>query len=289
MKLIPEHANRKELVSAYGQILLGCVIGAAAYPTFLIPNRIAPGGLTGVATILNQLFGLPVGTVSLLLNIPLFLIGYHAMGKIFAFRSLIATLLFSLMIDLMPLGVVSEDPLLGTLFGGVVLGIGLGLILRGGATTGGTDMIARMVHRRLPFITVGAFLFAFDFLVVVAAGLLIGGSEALYALINIFICSKVVDAVMVGFTGNKACFIVTGAWNSISRRIMEEVGRGVTHLSSRGAYSGQERPLVLTVASRQEISAIKRIVREEDEAAFMFITEAHEALGEGFSRLTDAE
>ena len=289
MKLIPEHANRKELVSVYGQILLGCVIGAAAYPTFLIPNRIAPGGLTGVATILNQLFGLPVGTVSLLLNIPLFLIGYHAMGKIFAFRSLIATLLFSLMIDLLPLGVVSEDPLLGTLFGGVVLGIGLGLILRGGATTGGTDMIARMVHRRLPFITVGAFLFAFDFLVVVAAGLLIGGSEALYALINIFICSKVVDAVMVGFTGNKACFIVTGAWNGISRRIMEEVGRGVTHLSSRGAYSGQERPLVLTVASRQEISAIKRIVREEDEAAFMFITEAHEALGEGFSRLTDAE
>lgn len=284
----PSRNTRKELISAYGQILAGCFIGAAAYPTFLIPNRIAPGGLTGVATILNHLFALPVGTVSLALNVPLFLIGYRTMGKVFAFRSLLATLLFSLFIDLLPLPVISDDPLLGTLFGGVVLGIGLGLILRGGATTGGTDMVARMVHRRFPFITVGAFLFALDFLVVAAAGLLIGGSEALYALINIFISARVIDAVMVGFTGNKACFIMTGSWDSVSRRIMDEVGRGVTHLTARGAYTGEERPVVLCVASRQEITAIKQIVREEDGGAFMFITEAHEALGEGFSQL-DAE
>ena len=277
--------NRKELLSAYGQIVLGCVVGAAAYPTFLIPNGIAPGGLTGIATILNHLFDLPVGLVSLLLNIPLFLIGYRNMGRIFAFRSLLATLLFSVLIDLLPLPVISDDPLLGTLFGGVVLGIGLGLILRGGATTGGTDMVARMIHRRFPFITVGVFLFALDFAVVVAAGLLIGSPEALYALINIFISAKVIDAVMTGFTGNKACFIVSGSWAHVSRRLMEEIGRGVTYLSARGAYSGEERPVVLCVASRQEIGAIKQIVREEDEAAFMFITDAHEALGEGFSKL----
>ena len=139
----PSMANKKELLSAYGQIVLGCVIGAAAYPAFLVPNRIAPGGLTGMAIILNHLFGLPIGTTSLLMNIPLFLMGYKAMGGIFAFRSLLATLLFSALIDLLPLPVISNDPLLGTLFGGAVLGIGLGLILRGGATTGGTDMIAR--------------------------------------------------------------------------------------------------------------------------------------------------
>ena len=277
--------NRKEWLSAYGQIVLGCVVGAAAYPTFLIPNGIAPGGLTGIATILNHLFDLPVGLVSLLLNIPLFLIGYRTMGRIFAFRSLLATLLFSVLIDLLPLPVISDDPLLGTLFGGVVLGIGLGLILRGGATTGGTDMVARMIHRRFPFITVGVFLFALDFAVVVAAGLLIGSPEALYAMINIFISAKVIDAVMTGFAGNKACFIVSGSWAPVSRRLMEEIGRGVTYLSARGAYSGEERPVVLCVASRQEIDAIKQIVREEDEAAFMFITDAHEALGEGFSRL----
>ena len=280
--------KRKELTLAYAQILLGCLIGAAAYPTFLTPNSIAPGGITGVAMILNHLFHLPIGTVSLVLNIPLFLIGYRSMGRIFAFRSLIATVLFSLLIDILPLRPVSEDPLLGTLFGGVILGIGLGLILRGGATTGGTDMIARMVHRRFPFITVGFFLFALDFLVVTAAGLIMGSSEALYALINIFISSKVIDSVMVGFSGNKACFIMTQAWNPITNRIMEEVGRGVTHLLARGAYSGQERPVVLCVASRQEVTSVKRIVQEEDAQAFMFISDAHEALGEGFTRL-DAE
>ena len=288
MRILPENVKKRELVLAYLQILLGCVIGAAAYPTFLIPNSIAPGGITGVATILNHLFHLPVGTVSLVLNVPLFLIGYRTMGRSFAFRSLIATLLFSLLIDILPLPVISTDPLLGTLFGGVVLGVGLGLILRGGATTGGSDMIARMVHRRFPFITVGAFLFAIDFLVVIAAGLLIGSSEALYALINIFISAKVIDTVMVGFTGNKACFVMTDSWKSVTQRVMDEVGRGATWLTARGAYSGVERPVVLCVASRQEISAIKQIVREEDASAFMFVTEAHEALGEGFSRL-DAE
>ena len=275
----------REMAAAYGQILLGCLIGAAAYPTFLIPNRIAPGGLTGVATILNHLMGWPVGTVSLVLNIPLFLIGYRRMGGVFVFRSLVATILFSLMIDLMPIGVISEDPLLGTLFGGVLLGAGLGLILRGGATTGGTDLVARIVHRRFPFITVGAFLFALDFLVVIAAGVLVGGAEALYALINIYISARVIDAVMVGFTANKACFVMTSKWESVARRVMQDVGRGATYLNARGAWSGEERPVVLCVASRQEITAIKQIVREEDPTAFMFITEAHEALGEGFSQL----
>ena len=280
--------GRKEIAFSYLQILLGCLLGAAAYPAFLIPNSIAPGGLTGVATILNHLFSWPVGTVSLLLNIPLFLIGYRAMGRIFAFRSLIATLLFSLLIDLLPIRPVSTDPLLGTLFGGVVLGAGLGLILRGGATTGGTDMVARMVHRRLPFITVGMFLFVLDCLVVVGAAAAIGTQQALYAFISIYVCSKVIDAVMMGFGGNKACFIMSKAWQQITNRLMEETGRGVTHLDARGAYTGNQQPVVLCVASRQEIMSVKRIVREEDESAFLFITDAHEALGEGFSRL-DAE
>ena len=275
----------REIANSYLQILLGCVIGAAAYPAFLVPNSIAPGGLTGVATILNHLFGLPVGTVSLLLNIPLFIIGYRSMGKVFAFRSLIATFLFSILIDILPIRPVSYDPLLGTLFGGVVLGAGLGLILRGGATTGGTDMVARMVHRRLPFISVGMFLFGLDCLVVLGAAAAIGTEQALYAFINIYVCSRVIDAVMMGFSGNKACFIMTSRWEQITRRLMDEVGRGVTHLEAKGAYTGRQQPVVLCVAARQEIMSVKRIVQEEDEKAFMFITEAHEALGEGFSRL----
>ena len=272
---------------SYIQILLGALIGGAAYPLFLTPNRIAPGGVTGIATILNHLLNWPVGTVSLVLNLPLFLISWKAMGRVFAFRSLITTILFSLSIDLLPLKPVTDDPLLGALYGGVLLGIGLGLIMRGGATTGGSDMVARMVHKRFQFISTGSFLFAIDFAVVLAAGFLIGTSEALYALISIFLTAKVMDVVIIGFSSNKACFVISSRWQEISGRIMRDMDRGVTQLTSRGGYTGEERPTLLCVISRSEITAFKRILREEDENAFVIIVEAHEAIGDGFSALSD--
>ena len=279
-------AAKREQLLAWLQIVLGCVIGAAAYPTFLDPGKIAPGGLTGVAMILKHLWGWDIGITSLILNIPLFIVGYKAMGRVFAFRSLAATILFSLMIDLLPLKAITVEPILGTLYGGILLGIGLGFILRGGATTGGTDMAARMVHKYLPFLSVGMFLFLIDCIVVVAAWIFIGSSEALYALICIFITGKAVDMVMLGLSSNKACFVITSEWETVSRRLMTEMDRGVTQLSARGAYSGIERPVVLCVLPPQEVSRLKETVRQEDEKAFMFITEAHEALGEGFSSLT---
>ncbi len=280
-----KRAARREQCMAWLQIVIGCVIGAAAYPTFLDPGRIAPGGLTGVAMILKHLWGWDIGITSLILNIPLFIVGYRAMGKVFAFRSLVATILFSLLIDLLPLRAITVDPLLGTLYGGILLGIGLGFILRGGATTGGTDMCARLVHKYLPFLSVGMFLFLIDCVVVIAAWIFIGSSEALYALICIFVSGKAVDMVMLGLSQNKACFVITDAWERVSQRLLTEMERGVTQLSARGAYTGTERPVVLCVLPPQEVSRLKEIVRQEDEKAFMFITEAHEALGEGFSNL----
>ncbi len=192
--------RRSELLVAYVQIVLGCIIGGAAYPMFLVPNNIAPGGLTGVATVLNYLMDVPVGLTSMLMNIPLFIIGYKAMGRVFVVRSFIATVLFSAAIDLIHVPAVTTDPLLGTLYGGVLLGIGLGLILRGGATTGGTDMVARMVHKRLPFISVGMFLLLIDCAVVVLAGICVGLNEGLYAMISIAVSSKLIDVVMAGLT-----------------------------------------------------------------------------------------
>ncbi len=282
-----EHPAATERILSYLQILIGSFLGAAAYPLFLTPNSIAPGGITGVATILNHLFRWPVGTVSLLLNVPLFIIGYRAMGRIFVFRSLVATVVFSLLIDVLPFSPMTQDPLLATLYGGVLLGAGLGLIMRGGATTGGTDMVARMVHRRLSYISTGAFLFAIDFLVVAAAGVLIGTSEALYALINIFLTAKVMDVVIIGFSSNKACFVISERWKEISDRILHDMNRGVTHLTARGGYTGKERPTLLCVISRSEITAFKRILHEEDESAFVIIVEAHEAIGDGFSALSE--
>ena len=273
---------------SYAQILLGCLIGGAAYPLFMTPNRIAPGGITGVAMILNHLLHWPVGTASLIMNVPLFLISYRTMGRVFAFRSLIATVFFSVFIDILPLQPLTLDPLLGTLYGGVMLGIGLGLILRGGATTGGSDMIARLIHRRFQFLSVGSILFAIDFAVVLSAGFLIGTTEALYALINIFLTAKVMDVIIIGFSSNKACFVISPRWQEISRRIMQEMDRGVTQLTARGAYTGTERPTLLCVISRSEIMSFKRILREEDENAFVIIVEAHEAIGDGFNPLSDA-
>ncbi len=278
--------KRRESLLAYAQILLGCIIGGAAYPLFLLPGQIAPGGLSGVAMILNHLFGTPVGLMSILLNIPLFLVGFRAMGHVFVLRSLIGTFLFSICIDLIQLPAMTMDPMLGCIFGGIVLGVGLGLIMRGGATTGGTDMMARMVHKHLPFITTGTFLFIFDCLVVVAAGFFIGAEEALYALICIFVSSKALDMVMIGVTTNKACFIITDAWEKVTQRILHDMDRGVTQLIARGAYSGKEKTVVLSILPASEVSRMKKIVMEEDSDAFMFITDAHEALGEGFSKLS---
>lgn len=281
-------ALRSEPLMAWIQIVLGCLIGAAAYPMFLEPCNIAPGGLSGVAMIINSITAWPVGVTTLVLNIPLFIVGYRSMGRVFAFRSLVATVLFSLAIDglkMIHTPALTDDPMLGTIFGGVLLGIGLGMILRGGATTGGSDMAARVVHRYLPFLSVGMFVFLIDCLVVVAAGFAFGFTEAMYAMICIFINGKVIDMVMLGLSKNKACFVMTRAWERINQRVLEEMDRGVTLMEARGGYTGNERPVVLCVLPPQEVARLKAIVREEDESAFMFITEAHEALGEGFSRL----
>ena len=269
---------KNERVRAYTEIVLGCLIGGAAYPLFLVPNNIAPGGLTGIATIFNYLWGWPVGITSMLLNLPLFLIGWKAMGKVFVFRSLVATVLFSACIDLMQLPPLTDDILLGSVYGALVLGLGLGLILRGGATTGGSDMIARMVHNKFPIVTVGAFLFAVDCAVILCAAFTMSARAALYALICIFVNAKAVDLVL-------ACFIITNQAENISRRVMEELDRGATVLSATGAYSGEKRTLLISVVSQREVIPLKKIVRTEDQKAFMFITDTHETLGEGFSAL----
>lgn len=278
---------KNEIIFSYLQIMIGCILGGAAYPLFLTPGNIAPGGLTGIAMVTNYLFHWPVGTVTLILNVPLFLFGWKFMGKRFVLRTLIATILFSLLIDLLPLKPLTEDPLLSAVFGGVLLGIGLGLILRGEATTGGTDMLARMIHRSVPAISTGMFLLALDCAVVVVAAVAIGITQALYAIICIFISSKVIDAVMVGFSGNKACFIISNKNETILNRILTELERGVTKLSAKGGYTGEERPTLLCVVSRMEVTAVKNIVRDEDENAFMIVVDAHEAIGDGFSGYQD--
>lgn len=289
LKTMIREKTTKALYRQYAQIVFGCVLGALAYPLLLEPNYIAPGGLTGIATVLKYLFKLPIGLSSLLLNIPLFLAGWKQLGKGFVFRTLFATILFSLLIDLFRLQPLSLDPLLGSVFGGVMLGAGMGLIMRGSATTGGTDLLARLVRNRFPVISVGAFLFALDFLVVLMAGFLIGTEHAMYAMICVYIASKVLDSVLVGLGTDKACYIISDEADQISQRLMAELERGVTRIGAVGEYSKTKVQMLLCIVNRLQTLKLKEIVRSEDPDAFVFITDTHETLGEGFKRLTGEE
>lgn len=277
----------REMISSYAQILVGCVIGAAAYPLFLSPHYIAPGGLTGLATVLNYLFGWRIGIASLIMNVPLFIIGWHSMGTIFVFRSFFATVLFSVLIDVLPFQAVTMNPLLSSVFGGVFLGIGLGLILRGGATTGGTDMAARMLHKKMQHFTVGGILFVIDCISVAAAGIAIQVEYALYAFVAIYISDRVLDAVMLGLSSQKACYVITDAYEAVKEQIFKRLERGVTMMSAKGGFTNRERPVVVCVLSAQEVGSLKELVRECDPNAFMYITNVHEVLGEGFHSLKE--
>lgn len=281
--------KQNEPVIGYVYIVLGCIVGGAAYPLFLVPNGIAPGGLTGVATVLNYLFGAPVGVTSLLMNVPLFLMGYKLMGGSFAFRSMIATVLFSLLIDLFRFPALTDDVLLASVYGAILLGVGLGLILRGGATTGGSDMIAKLVHHKMSFVSVGMILLFVDCTVIALAAFTMSTRAALYSLICIFVSSKVIDLVLAGFGSAKMCFVVSAQSAEIAGRIMKELDRGVTLLPAIGGYTGKETKALISVVDQKEVLAVKRIVREADARAFMFITDTHETLGEGFHSLNEKE
>ena len=266
-------------------LFLGCIVGAASYPMFLTPNDIAPGGMTGLATVLHFLFGWPVGAVALLLNVPLLLLALKVMGGKFVFRTIVATTAFTMLIDLLPIPRVAEDPLLGAVYGGVMLGTGIGLILRGGASSGGSDLAASMIHRRFSFVPVSVMLFSIDCGVVLLALFTMSTSAALYSMIEIFISSKTIDLIMTGYGHSNACYVFSSAPEKIGSRIMREVKRGVTYIPARGGFSGSERTLLLSVLSSREVPGVKKIVKEEDPKAFMFITDSHETLGEGFGKL----
>lgn len=280
-----------ELFVSYGQILLGCILGALAYPLFLVPNKIAPGGVTGLATVLNIAFGWPVGIVSYAMNIPLFIGGYAMLGKRFFFKSILATTIFSFLIDIFDLFMLpmTNNALLATLYGGGLLGVGLGFILRGGATTGGTDLSARLLNSKVRFLSVGLWLFIQDLLVVVVAGIVIEVEAALYSVINIAVISYLIDVTMQGLGSEKAAYIISTQYEKINQRLIKEVERGTTLFEAKGGYTKNAIPVLLCVFNLRELYTIKSIVKQEDERAFMFITSAAEVLGEGFKDLNEKE
>lgn len=265
---------------------LGVVLTALGLDMFLIPNKIAAGGVSGIATILHYLINSPVGLAMLCLNVPLFAAGIYRLGLRFGFRSLFGTITLSVAVDgLAPfLPVPTQDILLASLFGGVLAGLGLGLVFRYNGTTGGTDLAAAIL-RTYTGANIGQLLFLVDATVVVAAGIVFQSAElAMYALITIFVTSWMIDLVQEGFSYTKAFFIISGQPAEITAAIVRGLNRGATAWPARGAYTGAEREVILSVVNRSEVTRLKEIVYEVDPHAFVVLTDVHEVLGEGFKQ-----
>ena len=262
----------------------GTILSAAPFPLFFIPNRIAPGGGAGIGTVVNALAGIPIGLLVAAINIPQFLVSWKRMGHWFAAKSLVCMLALSAMIDLLPVGAATNDPVLASVFGGVLMGSGIGLVIRGGATTGGTDMAAALIHERFPVISVGGFLLAIDFCVILFSGFVFSIQSAMYATIAIFLSSQVMDRVVEGFESAKAFFVFSRKSRAIGDAVLSGLGRGATFLHGRGAYTDEASDVLLCVITRLQIPRFKAIVRDIDPDAFLIVTDVREALGEGFSR-----
>jgi uncharacterized membrane-anchored protein YitT (DUF2179 family) len=232
---------------------------------------------------LHVLFGFPVGVTTLVLNVPLFLIGIRQLGGHFGIRTLLATILLSFFIDIIPVPALTDDSLLASIYGGFLMGIGLGMIFRKKATTGGTDLMATLIHKHFPAISVAWVLFAVDFLVVVAAAIFLGLSQALYAVVALAVSARVIDLVQEGLNTAKAVLIISDHSHEISRRILEVMDRGVTLLNGKGAYTGNEKDVILCVVRRTQITQVKEITNSFDPAAFVLVADVREVMGEGFT------
>ena len=280
------NAQTKESLKNAAYIIIGLFSCSLGYCMFLVPNEIAPGGFTGIGQLCNALFGINVGTMALILNVPLFAVSMRSMGIKFGVKSLAASIGLSLLIDYLPIGAVTDDLLLATVFGALLGGIGFGLILRGNATTGGTDMLASLIHTRVPTLRVGVLITMVDGLVVVASAFVFSPKMAMYAPISVFIMNYTLDYVLDGMNRSTAYLIVSQKSDEIAAQVLGQLERGVTGLYGRGRYSGQETEVLLCVVSRFEVIRLRRIVSSCDPQAFMIAINAHEVLGEGFKDIS---
>ncbi|PYG88191.1 uncharacterized membrane-anchored protein YitT (DUF2179 family) [Ruminiclostridium sufflavum DSM 19573] len=292
-----------QFLKVYILITIGAGITALAINIFLVPYKIAPGGLSGLATVLFYISGgkLLVGATMLVINVPLFLLGFKFIGKRFFFRTLYGTVILSVIIDLTEAysadfakrllvngtgAANTPDILLYSIIGGFISGVGLGIVLKMDATTGGTELAAKLLNRIFKNMTIGQLILWLDALIILFAiivfnSILIG----LYSFVSLFLTTKVIDALVAGVDYSRAAFIISDKQEEISRRLLIELDRGVTELKGRGVYSGKDKNVILCVIGRTQIQRLKEIVQEVDKNAFMILAEVHEVLGEGFMEI----
>ena len=270
---------------SYGIITAGSVIFALAFDWFFAANAVGMGGITGLAQVLSVLLpGLSVGVATVLLNIPLFLAGWKFIGFHLLASSLFSMAVSSAAVDLIALihPLAPMDSMLAAVCGGAMMGAGLGIVFSQGATTGGTDIVARLLKLKFPWLPMGKLVLIPDGVVLALTAMAFGRIEtALYGAVALYVCTKVMDTVLYGLDASKVAYVISENWKTISDAILT-YDRGVTILNATGAYSGSEKHVLMVAFRQREIVEIKEIVHEADPAAFLIVCDAHDVLGEGF-------
>jgi len=276
----------KKLLKNYAVITLGSLLYALAFDWFFAPNQVAMGGVTGLAQVINAwLPWLSVGLLTILMNVPLFAAGWKFIGFHLLASSLFSTAVSSVAIDVIALlhPFAPMDPMLACLCGGAMMGASYGMVFSQGATTGGTDIVARLMKLKFPWLPMGKLMLVPDGVVLVLAALSFGKVEAaLYGAVALFVSTRVMDTVLYGLDSSKVAYIISDHWQELAAALLRDQDRGVTILRGQGAYTGAEKQVLMVAFRQKEIVQVKRMVRDLDPQAFFIVCDAHEVLGEGF-------
>ena len=270
--------------------LVGSVLYAAGIVCFVNPANMAPGGMSGVAILLNYLWGLPIGTMTIVLNIPLLILSYLFLGKSLTLKTVKSLVISSLMVDLVMAKyapVYVGDRMIGGVFGGVLMGAGLAIIFLRGSTTGGTDIISFLVKKWYPHVPIGRMIMVVDCIIIGVSVLVFGNLEsALYGLISLYCCSMVIDSFIYGLDKGSLVMVVSEKNAELGAQIMDELDRGVTLLKGQGAYTGTDRDVLMCAVRKQQFARVRAIIYEKDPNAFVIVSETSEVLGEGFKQVS---
>ena len=284
--------SKKSILIEYLFLALGTLVMAFALELFIAPQNLVLGGVTGLGIIILHYsaawpFQIPVWLTNLVINIPLLLVGLKIFGMEFIFKTIFCTLFLSLSLFVLEISPIylDSDLFLSSIFGGMMTGVGLGIVLRFMATTGGTDLAATILHRFFPSIAVSRLLMFLDWAVILTGFFVFGSSHTMYALIAIFIATKAIDYVLEGLNFAKVAFIISSTPQEIGRRVLTEMDRGVTALNGYGMYTGESKDILMCVMSKKEITRLKRIVASVDASAFVILTDVREVFGEGFTTI----
>ncbi|MFJ7725826.1 YitT family protein [Neobacillus sp. NPDC097160] len=283
-KLQHRRLTKRKIFQRILLITLGAILMSVGLEIFLVPNNVIDGGITGISIMLSYMTGWKLGIFLFILNIPFFFIGYKQIGKTFALSTLYGIIILSIGTTLLhPVPAFTQDILLATVFGGIVLGIGVGLVIRYGGSLDGTEILAILFNNKLPF-SVGEIIMFFNLFILGSAGFVFSWDRAMYSLIAYFVAYKTIDVTITGLDESKSVWIISDNARQIGDAIMNRLGRGVTYINGEGAYSGDDKKVIFCVINRLEEAKLKEIVTENDDSAFLAVADIAEVRGGRFKK-----